>query len=105
MKSRGHAAEAFGEGLAIARGLAALDAREGGQGGRAHQRAEDRLHHEEDADAARRGIRRAGRPAREEIEIVDHEVAGQPHGEGDHREEMEVGDEESQRLPEEIPPH
>ena len=94
--------ETVGEGLRIARGLAPLDARQRRQRGGHHQRAEDRLH---DQEATRKPRAAASAesvdpPAKKSM-IVDDQVAGQPHGERDQREEVEGGGEEPERLLEE----
>src|SRR6266508_1192898 len=88
----------------VARGLATLDARQGRQRRGHHQRTEDTLHHEPDAEAAGGGVGCALR-GREEIDVVDHQMAREPHGQRDEREQFEVMRENPERPLENVPAH
>ena len=81
-----------------------LDGQEGGEGGGDHQRPEDTLEEDGHPKAPRGGVRRA-LGGGEEVQIVDHEVTGQPHGQGDHCEEVEVPGEEPKGLLQDVPAH
>src|SRR6266508_3339094 len=68
------------------------------------QRTEDTLHHEPDAEAAGGGVGCALR-GREEIDVVDHQMAREPHGQRDEREQFEVMRENPERPLENVPAH
>ncbi len=91
--------EPVAHGRPVVHRLALLDPAEGGEG-RAHDQG---IEHDLDGEHRLQRLDGPGLGRPEELEIVPEDVPGQPDGERDQREEVRMGGEEPEGLPEQGP--